>query len=62
MSNIFDKAKDAIRSDQGEQASDKAIDALGIAVDKATGGKYTGKIDEAKRVADEKIGNEGRAE
>ncbi|MGC5629322.1 antitoxin [Georgenia sp. Z1344] len=59
---IFDKAKDAVSSDKGEEFSDKGLDAAGNAADNATGGKYSDKIDSAREGADGRIGNEGAGE
>ncbi|GAB3599935.1 hypothetical protein GCM10027446_32440 [Angustibacter peucedani] len=42
--------------DQVEKFSDQAIEKGGDAVDKATGGKYADKVDQAQHTADEKIG------
>ncbi|PSL39584.1 antitoxin protein of toxin-antitoxin system [Labedella gwakjiensis] len=48
----------ALKSEQAEGASDKILDGIAAAADKATGGKFAGQIDDAKKAADKKIGNE----
>jgi hypothetical protein len=48
----------ALKSEKAEGASDKILDGIAAAADKATGGKYRDQIDGAKRTADKKIGNE----
>lgn len=56
--NIRAKAEKAIADnpDKVETVSDAVIERAGDAVDKATGGKYTDKIEAAKREADKRIG------
>ncbi|RWZ61296.1 antitoxin [Labedella populi] len=48
----------ALKSEQAEGASDKILDGIAAAADKATGGRYRDQIDGAKDSADKKIGNE----
>lgn len=48
----------ALKSEKAEGASDKILDGIAAAADKATGGKFSGQIHDAKKAADEKIGNE----
>jgi hypothetical protein len=48
----------AIKSEKAEGASDRILDGIAGAADKATGGKYRDQIDNAKKAADKKIGNE----
>ena len=52
-----DKAKQALNSEQAEGISDKLLEGVADAVDKATGGKHTDKIQTAKEAADKKVGN-----
>lgn len=53
-----ERVTQALKSEQAEGASDKVLDGLASAADKATGGKFSGQIDDAKNAADRKIGNE----
>ena len=48
----------ALKSEKAEGASDKVLDAIADAADKATGGKHHDRIADAKAAADKKIGNE----
>ena len=59
MAGLFDKAKDALNSDKGEQGSDSALDKAARFVDEKTGGKHTDQIQKARDAADDRIGNEG---
>lgn len=58
MSDLFDKAKDAANSDQGEKISDAALDKGADAAGKATGGSHDDAIDKARDAGDSRIGNE----
>ncbi|RKR76078.1 Rv0909 family putative TA system antitoxin [Frondihabitans australicus] len=51
------KVEQALHSEQAEGVSDKLLDAVAGAADKATGGKFHDQIDQAKKTADEKIGD-----
>lgn len=48
--------KNALRSEQAEGLSDKVLDAVQGAVDKATGGKYSDQLKGARDQADKHIG------
>ncbi|RWZ51808.1 antitoxin [Labedella phragmitis] len=48
----------ALKSEKAEGTSDKILDGIAGAADKATGGKYRDQIDNAKKAADKKIGNQ----
>jgi len=50
--------KDALKSEQAEDISDKLLDGVADAADKVTGGKFSDQIEGARNAADEKIGNE----
>ncbi|ROS58993.1 antitoxin protein of toxin-antitoxin system [Frigoribacterium sp. PhB160] len=52
------KLQEALKSEKAEGVSDSILDAVAGAADKATGGKYSDKIQQAKDQADKKIGNE----
>ena len=53
-----DKVKNALNSEQAENISDKLLDGVADAANKATGGKYAEKIDGARDAADKKVGDE----
>ncbi|QNE89528.1 antitoxin [Corynebacterium incognita] len=55
---IFDKAKDAMNSDKGEQISDSALDKGVDAANQKFGDQHADKIDKAREAADGKLGNE----
>ena len=55
---MMDKAKDALNSDKGEQASDKGLDKAGEIADQKSGGGHAAHIDKGRDLADGKIGNE----
>jgi hypothetical protein len=52
------KVQDALKSEKAEGISDNILDAVAGAADKATGGKYSDKIAQAKEQADKKIGDQ----
>lgn len=52
------KVKDALKSEQAEDISDKVLDATADAADKVTGGKHEDKIEAARKAADDKIGTD----
>lgn len=52
------KAQDALKSDKAEGISDKLLDGVANAVDKATGGKFDSQIDSARDAADQRIGTD----
>lgn len=52
------KVEKALKSDKAEGVSDKLLDAVAGAADKATGGKFRDQIDQAKKTADKKIGDQ----
>ena len=58
MAGLADKAKDALNSDKGEQASDKALDKGGQIADQKTGGGHDAQIDKGRDVADGTLGNQ----
>lgn len=60
LDDLTSKAKDALGSEQGEQASDKGIDGAGDAFDKATGGRFAEHTDKAQEAADGAVGKDGR--
>jgi hypothetical protein len=50
--------KDALSSEQAENISDKLLDGVADAANKATGGKFEQQIDDARAAADDKVGND----
>jgi hypothetical protein len=53
-----DKVKDALSSEQAEDISDKLLDGVTDAVHKATGGKFDAQVEDARREADKRVGDE----
>ena len=56
---IFDKAKDALNSDKGEQLSDSALDKGADLAKSKLGEDKADKIDSARDQLDDRIGNAG---
>jgi hypothetical protein len=52
------KVQDALKSEKAEGISDNVLDAVAGAADKATGGKYSDKIAQAREQADKKVGDQ----
>jgi hypothetical protein len=53
-----DKVKKSLKSERAEDISDKVLDAVADAADKASGHKHSDQIHSAKAAADKKIGNQ----
>ena len=53
-----DQAKDALKSEQAEDVSDKLLSGVADLVNKATGGKFDEQIEGARQAADDKVGND----
>jgi len=53
-----DKVKDALKSEKAEDISDKLLDGVANAAQKATGSKFDEQIEGARKAADDKIGNQ----
>jgi len=53
-----DKVKDALKSEKAEDISDKLLDGVATAAQKATGSKFDEQIEGARKAADDKIGNQ----
>jgi hypothetical protein len=51
------KVQDALKSEKAEGVSDDVLSAVAKAADKATGGKHTDKIEQARQQADKKLGD-----
>ena len=56
MAGLFDKAKEFLRSEQGEKVSDQVLDKAAEFASKRTGGKHDEQIEKARRAADDRIG------
>jgi hypothetical protein len=63
IGGLGDKAKDALNSEQGEQRSDQALDKAEQFADDKTGGTHDAQLDNARDMADERLGqsDEGRS-
>ena len=53
-----DQVKDALKSEQAEDVSDKLLDGVADAAKKVTGGKFDGQIEGARDAADKAVGTE----
>lgn len=53
-----DTVKNALKSEQAEDISDKLLDGVADAANKVTGGKFEGQIDGARDAADKAVGTE----
>jgi hypothetical protein len=52
------KVKDALKSEQAEDISDKVLGATADAANKVTGGKHEDTIEGARQAADDRIGTD----
>ena len=53
-----DKVKDALKSEKAEEISDKLLDGVAGAAQKATGSKFDDQIEGARKQADKAVGSE----
>jgi len=53
-----DQVKDALKSEQAEDISDKVLDGVEDAVNKATGGRFEQQIEDARDNVDKAVGTE----
>ncbi|WP_226653761.1 antitoxin [Leifsonia sp. LS1] len=53
-----DTVKNALKSEQAEDISDKLLDGVADAANKVTGGKFESQIDGARDAADKAVGTE----
>ena len=53
-----DQVKDALKSEQAEDISDKLLDGVAGAVNKVTGDKYAEQVEGARATADKAVGTE----
>ncbi|MFL0577341.1 antitoxin [Brevibacterium luteolum] len=58
LGDLGNKAKDAMNSDKGEQATDKGLDQAAQKASDASGGKFDDQINKGSDAADGKLGNE----
>jgi MT0933-like antitoxin protein len=58
LGGMADKAKNALNSEKGEQASDKGLDKAEQFADQRTGGTHDAQIDKARDMADQRIGQQ----
>jgi hypothetical protein len=58
MAGLFDKAKDALGSEQAESISDQALDKAADFASEKTGGSHDDAIKGIRDAADQRIGNE----
>jgi hypothetical protein len=56
IDGMRDKATDALSSEQGEKASDSALQKGADAASSASGGSHDEQIDKAQSAADERLG------
>ena len=56
LGGLGDKAKNALNSEKGEQASDKGLDKAEQFADQRTGGTHDAQVDKAREMADQHIG------
>ncbi|GAA3731663.1 hypothetical protein GCM10022239_05320 [Leifsonia bigeumensis] len=58
LGDFADSAKDALKSEQAEDISDKVLDGAEDLANKVTGGKFSEQVDGVRDAVDGKIGNE----
>ena len=58
IEDLANQAKDALKSEQAEGISDKILDGVADAVNKATGDKFADQVDGARDAADKAVGNQ----
>lgn len=58
LGDLGNKAKDAMNSDKGEQATDKGLDQAAQKASGASGGKFDDQINKGRDAADGKLGSE----
>ena len=56
LNDITRKAQDFLKTDKGEEISDKVIDGAAAAANKVTGNKHADKIQNARDTADKHVG------
>ena len=58
LGDFADSARDALKSEQAEDISDKVLDGAEDLANKVTGGKFADQVDGLRDEADKHIGNE----
>lgn len=58
FNDITGKAQDFLKTDKGEQVSDKVIDGAAAAANKATSNKHADQIQNARDAADKHVGDD----
>ena len=61
LNDITRKAQDLLKSEKGEEISDKVLDGGAAAANKITGNKHAEKIQGARDAADKHIGQDSSA-
>lgn len=56
LNSLKDQASQALNSDKGEELTDKGLAAAAEMIKKATGGRMDEQIDQARQVADDRLG------
>jgi hypothetical protein len=62
LNNIGRKAQEFLKTEKGEQVSDKVLDGGAAVANKLTGNKHSDKIQNARKTADERLGRNGGTE
>jgi hypothetical protein len=62
LNDITRKAQEFLKTEKGEQVSDKVIDGAAAAANKVTGNKHADKIQNARDTADKHLGGDGPAD
>ncbi len=58
LGDFAEKAKDAIKSEQAEDVSDKVLDGAADLANKVTGGKFADQVKGVRDEADKRVGNQ----
>jgi hypothetical protein len=61
LNDITRKAQEFLKTEKGEQISDKVLDGGAAVANKVTGNKHADKIDNARRTADKHLGRDNGA-
>jgi hypothetical protein len=62
LNDITRKAQEFLKTEKGEQVSDKVIDGAAAAANKVTGNKHADKIQNARDTADKHLGGDGKTD
>jgi hypothetical protein len=58
LNDITRKAQEFLKSEKGEEISDKVLDGSAGVVNKVTGNKHADRIENARRTADKHVGRD----